>query len=158
MFLTVALVFGSIAGYWLAFRDGAYDMIAVMGGAAWACVSVVAALALAARAGPILGVSRRGRTTSVGAAADPEALRAEAWAVDGVEWRGEASVPFDAPGPTLFMLLSGIALGCAGVALWWAGRITLGGVAVTFGIGGFLVYWAWLAWSIRRAETKTPPE
>lgn len=157
VFLTVALVFGSIAGYWLAFRDGPYDMIAVMGGAAWACVSVVVALGLAARAGPIVGVSRSGRTTSVGATVDPDALRAEAWAADGVEWRGEASVAFDAPGPTLFMLLSGLALGCAGLALWWFGRITLGGVAVSFGIGGFLVYWAWIAWSTGRAKATPPP-
>ncbi|MBM7851252.1 hypothetical protein JOD31_001477 [Methylopila capsulata] len=158
VFLTIALVFGAIAGYWLAFYDEPHDMIAVMGGAAWACVSVVVALGLAARAGPIVGVSRHGRGTSVGAAADPDALRAEAWAVESVEWRGEASVPFDAPGPTLFMLLSGIALGCAGLALWWFGRITLGGVAVTFGIGGFLVYWAWVAWSTGRAKATTPPE
>lgn len=157
VFLAVALAFGAIAGYWLAFHDGPYDMIAVMGGAAWACVSMVVALGLAARAGPILGVSRRGRVSSAGAVVDPDALRTEAWAVEGVEWRGEASVPFDAPGPTLFMLLSGIALGCAGLALWWFGRITLGGVAVTFGIGGFLVYWAWIAWSTGRAKPTTPP-
>ncbi|MFD1703369.1 hypothetical protein ACFSCV_10175 [Methylopila henanensis] len=151
VFLTVALIFGGVAGYLLLFNDGPQDFAAVMGGAAWILASVTVALALAARSGKIIGTSGWDHTTSAGASVDPDAMTAQAWAHEGVQWGGEASVPLGEPAPTLFMLASGLTLACAGVGLWWIGRLTIGGVAVTWGIGAFMLYWAWLAHSSGRA-------
>lgn len=151
LFLTIALIFGGVAFYMLAFNDGPQDFAAVMGGAAWILASVVVALALAARSGKITGTANGGHVKSAGAIVDPDAMTAEAWAAEGVQWGGEASVPFGEPASVLFMLLSGLALACAGVGLWWMGRLTIGGIAVTWGIAAFMAYWAWLAHSEGRA-------
>ncbi|MFD1330705.1 hypothetical protein ACFQ4O_01690 [Methylopila musalis] len=152
VFLTIALIFGGVAGYLLASNDGPQDFAAVMGGGAWILASVVAALALAARSGKIVGTSGWDHVKSAGVGVDPDAMTAQAWATEGARWSGEASVPFGETAPVLFMLLSGLALACVGVGLWWMGRLTLGGVAVTWGIAAFMAYWAWLAHSDGRAD------
>lgn len=152
VFGTIAVIFGGIAAYVFATQTRPNDLLGVMLGGAWLMASAIVAIGLAALSGSIRGVTRRRSGPDSGAIVDPEALRAEAWVGASAEWEGRASVPFDAPAPTLFMLVSGIALCATGVALYMAGRILIPGMVSDALMGAFLIYWAWLAWSGRKTR------